>query len=167
MSHFQRPSSVYEEPGLNSLEFAVNSGNLDDVRRLLNKGVNPDLCPINADGYTVVQMAVRNGRWREARELFERSHLLDVKDSFGRTLMHLASMSGSTHTVETVWCNCGGSSDINSQDDDGNTPLHLARYYRDEKMCDFLRVAGATINIENRLGLTPGQIYLDDLIFAR
>jgi len=83
-------------------------------------------------------MGIRLFQWLLEMEVGEKHvrffSTVAVKNTFGRTLVHLASFSGSTNTAEIFWCH-GGGSDIDSQDDDGNTPLHLAMYYQDEKMC--------------------------------
>lgn len=48
--------------------------------------------------------------------------------------------------------------DVNAQDSDGETPLHLAARRGDSYMVDVLLKAGADVNIENSEGQTPAMV---------
>jgi len=51
---------------------------------------------------------------------------------------------------------------INKQDDDGNTPLHIACLYHYDKIIEFLINNGANLNIEDNKGNTPILSYLNN-----
>ena len=147
-----------ESRNLRAFVYAVIRGDFDQVGFWLSQGVNPDRIPPKSSEYTVVQLAVMNRRWRETRELLEHSSLLHVRDAHGRSLMHLASMSGCIETLVIVW-DGGGYSDIFSQDNSGDTPLHLASYSRNVQMYEWLISVGPeSLHIKNHLGRRPEEI---------
>lgn len=48
--------------------------------------------------------------------------------------------------------------DVNAVNADGNTPLHYAVRYGNERMVQYLKKNGARMDIKNKEGLSPAQI---------
>ena len=142
-----------------SLLDAACYNNADEVKKILSSGaVNPDKIPQKGK-WSIFQFFVRLGHHDVAVELLKRSekqHDLDVK---GRTLLHLAALSGKSMTVKIVLLfkeNKGGFA-LDAQDYDGNTALHYAKERGHADAAIMLITHGANPFIKNGLGLTPKQ----------
>ena len=158
MSNLQSRTVLSEEDlqKINKLLYAVQMRDIKQLESLLKSGISPDHIPsFAAEGHTVLQAAVRMARGQEVEELLKYSCIPNLKDRCGRSLMHLASMTDSTQIVELIWCKGDGYRDINLQDENGDTPLHLACQTGNVRMIDYLIVAGAKLDIRNKLGFRP------------
>ncbi len=106
--------------------------------------------------------------WATMRILLQRGALLNVRNLYGQTPLHLAVMLGSSSDV-SHFITCGA--DVDAQDHKGNTPLHrailLAQYYETlphgeerrilyndtyDKIKELIKYAQARINITNAQG---------------
>ena len=50
-----------------------------------------------------------------------------------------------------------GGADINNIDNEGNTPLHIASYWNNEKIVKLLVDNGASLNVKNNLREIPAD----------
>lgn len=89
--------------------------------------------------------------------------MIQYRDRHGNSIVHAAvnRLTSTTGYIEDIINKLGGYIDINSQNVDGNTPLHLAVINERFDMAAILVEAGADINIKNNNGLTPIDILLE------
>ena len=64
----------------------------------------------------------------------------------------------SVRCVEVLLADARGRATISSQNDDGDTALHLALERRDLPLAALLVRAGAPVDVPNNKGLTPKQL---------
>jgi Ankyrin repeats (3 copies) len=89
---FVAPSETYDM----EVSRAVRSCDLDRMRQLLKEGKSFDAC--NKFGESLVHMACRLGDVRVVKFLIEEATVrLDVRDDFGRTVLHDACWTGQPH----------------------------------------------------------------------
>ena len=82
----------YVVPNANALNLLVSDGNLDEVRRMLDRGADPSKA--GTDGTTPLMAAVFEGRVRMVRELAARGADLDAADpDAGATAFHTACIA--------------------------------------------------------------------------
>jgi len=97
-------------------------GRSDIVSLLLEKGADPNASGWN--GNIGLHIAAWKGR-EEVVDVFLRDTRVDVntKNSYGFTALHLAALAESYSIVQKLLQH---GADVNSQDNDGSTPLHFA-----------------------------------------
>jgi Ankyrin repeats (3 copies) len=89
---FVTPTEIYDM----EVSRAVRTCDLDRMRQLLKEGKSFDAC--NKFGESLIHMACRRGDVRVVKFLIEEAHVrLDVRDDFGRTILHDACWTGQPH----------------------------------------------------------------------
>jgi ankyrin repeat protein len=105
------------------------------------------------------------------RVLLDRSAAASSVDDLGRTPLHLFAKGGNSIRSDEVGVTrllVEHGADINAQDKDKTTPLHLALYCGNLEIVRVLLGCGANSNAKNALGLTPlhmvshGSVRFDD-----
>lgn len=82
----------------------------------------------------------------------------NIKDKQGKTVLCLAVKMNRTDIVEYLLRMLPGKIDVNTQDNEGNTPLHYAFAYGNREMITALLSHGASHQLTNRQGLKPEQM---------
>jgi ankyrin repeat protein len=113
--------------GKTPLRWAVEYGQLDVAKLLLDHGARSDLADTN--GRTPLLWAARHGKTRKLQFLLDNDDSLSYKDSLSRrdknrrTALSLAAIEGHIDAMKLL-NKCG--SEVNSKDFRGQTPLSLA-----------------------------------------
>lgn len=107
---------------------AAENGNVEEVRRLLDKAELQDLAAdINTKGldqWTALHFAANEGRLEIVRELLSKPEIdKEPQSSIMRTPLHMAAIRGNTNIVRLL---VDSGVDKNCKDFDENTPLHHA-----------------------------------------
>jgi len=109
------------------LMIASRFGNLDCVSLLLRRGA--DVRKTDNDEKTVLMLAAEENREDALKLLLTNSELilmLEDRDKFNNTALHLASRKGHSETVKLLMDN---DAMTESKNDDDRTSLHVAAYY--------------------------------------
>ena len=141
--------------------FAAEYGNLDELKRLLDKEKLQDLvADVNTKGldqWTALHFAANEGRLDVVKELLTHSDLeKESLTSILRAPLHLAAIRGHTNIVRAL-INAGVNRNL--RDFDENTPLHYASEYGHfECIIYLIKEAEADPMIKNKFGYTPSDI---------
>lgn len=109
------------------LEDAVVNNNLSQVRRLLDEGADPfEQDPVV--GWIPLDAAIMMGHWDVAREMVQRyPDLVHCRDRRNQTPLHAAVCGHTEQHTEMVVELLRHGADATAQNEDGDTPLDLAR----------------------------------------
>jgi ankyrin repeat protein len=111
--------------GLRPLHYASFRGNINAIEKLISYGANVDL--LTRKGLGVMHLASQADQPCSLVYFVEKFQIkLDNKDKFGSTPLHWACYTGSENVVIYLLYRYQNYLDINSQDNEGLTPLHLA-----------------------------------------
>jgi len=166
-----------------ALAWAVTSGDLEEVRRMLRKGV--DINASDYDGKTVLHMAAAEGNYRVVELLLGEKADKNAKDRWGNTALQDAINNKQRPVIQLLshWkselsaanaagrlCDAASAGDLdalklilehgvdpNIGDYDARTPLHLASAEGQDKAVQYLISKGADVNFKDRWGATPLQ----------
>lgn len=147
--------------GLTALHFAAFRGNLDIVKYLTKMGANPFIK--DKDGQNVVHIAAQGGKVNVIYYFLD-NYKFDINDTDCResTALHWASYLNKEITLSYL---IAFGANINIQDVEGNTPLHLSVVSSDvvqeTRCCKILLLKGASRNIINNNGQRPIDIVKD------
>ncbi len=142
--------------GLTRLHLAVVRGEADEVQRLLDGGVDPDVPVVSRQsfspewGNTPLHYAARDDRGDIARLLIARGAKVDATNRLGVTPLHKATRSAS---VAGVLLDRGAN--VNATDKHGRTPLHWASADPKSTTRSLLLRRGASVNATDHRGRTP------------
>lgn len=147
------------------LLWSSENGNLDEVKRLLDKEKLQDMvADVNhkgLDNWTALHFAANEGNIEVVKELL--THL-DIErepmSSINRTPLHLAAIRGHTNIVRSIIESpLKPPVDRNVKDCDENTPLHYSSEYGHSECIIYLvKEAMADPYIKNKYGYTPSDI---------
>ena len=104
---------------------------------------------------------VRYGNYRDVEQRLEEGMSAESRDPTKKnnTLLCEAANHGHHRIVKLLLRH---EADLNAQNDEGNTPLHLAIEFNYKKIADYLVAKGAKTNIRNRKGRTPFEMEAAD-----
>jgi len=125
--------------GVSPLELAVNNGDLDIIKILVE---NKD----DSDGITSLAYAINKGNLDVVKFLVENKDDINTKDSYGITSLIYAINKGNLDVVKFLVEN---KDDLITKDSDGVTPLVCAINKGNLDIVKFLVENGADINTEN------------------
>eukprot|EP00428_Durinskia_dybowskii_P067054 CAMPEP_0170370428 /NCGR_PEP_ID=MMETSP0117_2-20130122/8506_1 /TAXON_ID=400756 /ORGANISM="Durinskia baltica, Strain CSIRO CS-38" /LENGTH=282 /DNA_ID=CAMNT_0010625203 /DNA_START=133 /DNA_END=981 /DNA_ORIENTATION=+ len=97
----------------------------------------------------------RHGRCEEIERLFSKGLPVDVRDSFGNTVLIIACQNGNKRVAKAV---LRRGANINSRNHKGNTPLHYCYHYGyGDSLGQYLISKGADADARNNAGKTIEQ----------
>ena len=133
-------------PLLDELTQAVANDRVDEVKRLLARGMDAD--SVDANGETMLCIAAHNGYARTAQALLAAKAHPNVANRFGDTPLMLAALKGDLEAVRVL--QAGGAA-VNRQ---GWTPLIYAATGGHDSIVEFLLLHGADIDAQSPNGTT-------------
>lgn len=132
----EKPHHISEE----SLIDAVEGGQLENVRYLLENGVNIE-CR-DGDGRSMLVVAIQAGHHELCHFLLEQGASANQQDEFGNGLLHIAARQARAEIISTL---LEYGLEVDTVNREGVTPLVLALLRRDDKTMRELLEAGASI----------------------
>ncbi|VVB07119.1 unnamed protein product [Arabis nemorensis] len=155
--------SLVDEPddeGRTCISVGASVGFKEGLCKVLDR-TTLSIFKCDKDGSYPIHMAVEKGHEDVVRELLRRfPDSIELINKKGQNSLHIAAKSGKARTDMTNLCKKNHL--IEEQDDDGNTPLHLATiHWRPRKVWTLTGPASTTtkvLNIRNAKGLRPLDI---------
>ncbi|WP_257264034.1 ankyrin repeat domain-containing protein, partial [Endozoicomonas sp. ONNA2] len=150
-----------DHDGNTALHHAAFGGSVECVKILLKYGA--EINAVNHDGITPLQMATGPQEGECFKLLIQQGADTTVVDEDGHTLLHVIALRN-----KITWLDLFDKAQhINSQNNKGNTPIHIAAlsHFKEllEKLVD---IEGADITIRNKEGWTPRLSADSDLMEA-
>ncbi|MEA1873679.1 MAG: ankyrin repeat domain-containing protein [Bacteroidota bacterium] len=136
------PVNFRSADGVTALMFASANGHLDVVQLLLDQAALIDLKPYHSI-QTALYSAVLNGHVEIAELLIMNGAEMDVTNSFGNNLLHLAAQN---YVWEMVDLLLYYGMKVDPNDEDNRTPLHHAAFFGMEGNIRILLDNGANIS---------------------
>ena len=124
----QFPNAISEGDacGQIPLHYAAYYGDLEAVELFLEKTISLAYKK-DKEGMSALHISAKEGRVNVIRTLFTKCpYTFELLDNKRRTALHLAVESGDINAVEIFLKKKASQDIINEQDEEGNTPLHLA-----------------------------------------
>jgi ankyrin repeat protein len=138
----------------NDLYEAVNCDNTEKIQQLINAGAK-----VNAQkkGHTPLHFAVMQGKINSVRILLANGAKVEI-DNSGNSPVHTAYSKNYIVILQLLLKQNYGNVDI--QNKDGQTILHLAILYYNEAIFDLLLYYEAKVTIQDNVGHTPLHLAL-------
>lgn len=143
------------------LLYAAEEGEIEEVRRLLDKTVLKDLtADINNKGldqWTALHFAANEGRLDVVKELLSRRKIdKEAVSTIMRTPLHLTAIRGNLAIMRAL---IEKGAEKNVKDFDENTPLHYASEFGHfECIIYLIKEAQADPMVKNKFGYIPSDI---------
>lgn len=143
--------------GFSALHCAIQRGDAELVRCLVDAGADPDL-PVQGDGpqagFSALQLAASHGADAVCAVLLEAGARTDAEDPHRhrRSLLHLAAAAGSENVINEL---AAAGLDLCARNQIGSHPLHTAARRGNTAAIDALIAAGAPLDAQNDYGKTP------------
>ncbi|KAK3404666.1 hypothetical protein EUGRSUZ_K00973 [Eucalyptus grandis] len=158
---------VRDENGGTPLHVAASVGNDDAVELLLKKYPHLAL-QSDKNGSYPIHIACEGWNGLVFRQLLAGTWFdpAEIKNNKGQNILHVAAKAGNDYAVSRI-CKEYSEPDIteklmNSKDDDGNTPLHLATMHNHcEVMRSLTKAEGINLRLRNNDGLTALDVAME------
>ncbi|GMY21926.1 protein ACCELERATED CELL DEATH 6-like [Fagus crenata] len=149
-----------DDSGWTPLHIAAQMDNEKCVKLLLEYD-NSIAYVKNNEGLSVLHIAAKEGNVKVMKELITTSpYIYELLDNRGRTALHAAVESGEHEAVSFFMNRPEFEVLINEQDEEGNTPIHLAAIKGHDKVVSILKEGrGLDLNAKNKDGFTIMDIF--------
>ena len=142
----------HETQFLKALDLAVKYGLMDNLELLIRSKCIKNTLPVH--------LASSHGSLESLEILYFAGFSLGAKDHKGRLPLHVACMTSANSSLANVTLCVSflcvyGCAYVNRQDDDGNTPMHIAVINRHIEAVNTLLNHRASLTIINNNGQTP------------
>lgn len=141
--------------GQTPLMLALERNHLEQAKIFIQLGAN--IHDQDNDGQSSFMRGIDLGV--DAVKLMVNSKNITVRDSYGRTPLHIACLKNANLDIINYLIDT--KSEINTRDKDGNSPLHIAVKNNNEELGSILISNGADIFIANNLGESPLKMSYD------
>ncbi|XP_014227517.1 ankyrin-1-like [Trichogramma pretiosum] len=137
------------------LHAALANGLKSTVKLLLNYGADPSMA--NAQGATPLHVALANSQKSNVKLLLENGADPSMANAEGATPLHVLGLIHNRANLAEMLNKLGkhGPVHVDAQDNEGNSPLHLAVGSDNQNMMVYLLKRGANPNLVNNRRLTP------------
>eukprot|EP01122_Echinamoeba_exundans_P008718 TRINITY_DN2944_c0_g1_i1.p1 TRINITY_DN2944_c0_g1~~TRINITY_DN2944_c0_g1_i1.p1 ORF type:complete len:629 (-),score=55.75 TRINITY_DN2944_c0_g1_i1:119-2005(-) len=142
-----------QENDFTALMNAAEEGHTGLVKLLIEKGADVNLR--DSGGYNALHWAISGGHVEAAKVIKAAGATMDVSSS-GYSVLHWAASSRSVPMLREVlsWPGCPN---LDVQDENGDTPLHVAYFEKALNVVRELERAGADKKIRNKQGFLPSE----------
>lgn len=133
------------------LVFAIKERNWDKADALISDSINLEVVEVDTLRSPLHLLLLQEGTDADKKLvplLIKKGVSCDIPDSYGVTPLMLATANG-FKLVEAI-LECG--SEINAQNNEGDTALHYAALEKDEELIELLLEYGANMDIKNNAG---------------
>ena len=113
---------AHDPPDVNALLDAVDAGNVDRVRELLDGG-DVGVNDSNAGGFTALSCAAEGGDVALVEMLIKSGATVDQADEDGIVPLYVAAQEGKLEVVKAL---IEAKAKVNQATEDGSTPLYVA-----------------------------------------
>ena len=120
--------------------------------------------PTSDEAVSPVKAVITRGNM-ELLDFFMSLHVfIFVVDSDNRSMLHHIALNSNENSVAIVEMLVERGLDVNAQDCDGNTPLHLALLPFQKDVAKHLMDSGADTEIKNWKGISPHKMVQQDIV---
>jgi ankyrin repeat protein len=157
------PEHVYkkDDEGNTLLHYAVENNNEIALKKLIE--MDADINAQNKQGQTPLHVALKNGRVKEMEIIMDANPDLSIKDNNGNLPIHAAA-SVSVFDLNSIKTILNKKETVNTQNDEGLTPLHIAVRYSTFFQIKLLLSNGADVSIKDKKSKTPYDYATNDKI---
>jgi len=144
--------------GYTALLTALANGNAKIAQALLDFGASVHISTL--EGLSALHLAAIHCDETMMEKLLQCGAFLGVKDEEGDTLFHWVVREAKPEILSFLLSKAP--TFLDSQNEDGETPLHLAAALGEEAAVETLLKSGASTSIKDATGLTPAEHALDN-----
>eukprot|EP00052_Salpingoeca_macrocollata_P028022 m.268707 g.268707 ORF g.268707 m.268707 type:complete len:1014 (-) comp22814_c0_seq2:1348-4389(-) len=143
-------------------ELAVDTADDTRVVELLERSMEE--IGLDAAKKEALRQGMEENLIAQVQKLLDEGRSVDKRDTHhGGTALHVAACNDWTRAAAFL---LDHNADADAQDNDGNTPLHLAAFFQSYKIIELLDKRGANVNIVNRCKQPP-TVVSEDVIVIR
>lgn len=133
---------------------ALDNENIELAALLLEKGADPKA--VNKEGLSVTALAVLSGDFAIYEKVSKLSGEVNPELFAGKKALNHAALNGNTKMVEAILSH--SKTEVNHQDNLGQSPLYLASLAGQYEVAALLMKAGANPDLKTKEGLSPKDI---------
>ncbi|KAF2656072.1 ankyrin [Lophiostoma macrostomum CBS 122681] len=146
--------SILDAQGKSILHYAVQRGNLDLIRFLLNGDHSTTLSRPDYSGRTLLHYATESGKVETIDMLRDKGFRLVEIDNGGRTVLHHAAIRGNLAAAQRL-VELGVIGQIPHQDHEHQTPEDLAKHHCSDSVLHYLQATGRVQHGSKKTATTP------------